>query len=139
MTRKLFLSFTGLLLAVKRGVVSHHDLNAGLFYFGCGRCHALEPGEVGEGNEIKAIYGLDPRGKRDHDLIVVALYIGEREGRVIWPDKNVPNSFTKLNELLTSLGYRPISEEVTGDVDQYNYSVVDARVRRAGIDLEVIF
>ena len=42
--RKLFISFTGLMYALKAGRITDDDLASGLFAFGCTRGHAITPG-----------------------------------------------------------------------------------------------
>jgi hypothetical protein len=56
----LFLSFSGLLRAIVRNEVSQEERATGLFYFGCTRARALNPGDGGEFDERITYRESDP-------------------------------------------------------------------------------
>lgn len=116
---KLFLSFTGLLYAIAHNSVSEEDLNTGLFYFGCMRGHAYEPGAHGELDERVL---LKEKGAPAYAKLVQALAKAESEGRCRWfrPEPGVLHApYTLLNELLTTNGVAALQFDEEQDYVQY--------------------
>ncbi|MBU1104377.1 hypothetical protein KJ664_00560, partial [Patescibacteria group bacterium] len=61
MATKLFISFSGLLVALKSGKIPLSDLDTALFYFGCTRDHAYNPSKHGvELDEVSRIFRNNP-------------------------------------------------------------------------------
>ena len=131
MRRKLFISFTGLISSLHLNKINKDDLKDGLFYFGCAREYAFNPGCLGS-NDCRKYY---KNGKKLHEIIVAALLLAEKDGRAIYRDLGKYNTFDQLNELLASNGFGMTQG---GDHD-YNYYDVERRVREANLDLDVIF
>ncbi len=133
---KLFISFTGTLLALQSGRVNASDLATGLFVFGCTRDHAMQPGAAGE-------YVEDIVTKRPdlHLLLVAALLEAEAEGRIRWRTiDDFSARFELVDDLLVSNGHKPLMSEQeyyteTWMCRNYCYPAVEER----STELEVIW
>lgn len=144
--RCLFISYTTIIRELKNGRITENDLNSGLFYLGCVRKHAMNPGANNEGSELMLFYkkeeDLENR-KAAHALIVSALKKAEREKRIIWR-KNIAvgQSYKVLNRLLVRHGYSGISFEFDGRrsnaASHYCYPGVVDRIKEASLDLKVV-
>lgn len=101
--RKLFISFSGTLLALHSGNATEADLAEGLFYFGCDRDHAINPGTESHGcDERRWLDRENPEvGNQIHSRLVEMLLQAETDGRVAWRGKG-GNSYEELNVLLTN-------------------------------------
>ncbi len=135
--QKLFVSFTSLLGLVSQGKVSQADLDTGLFFFGCWREHALNPGAAGEPDERSWDGGKHAHA---HAPIVAALLRAEQDGRVAWhngPNKS-GNPWRKLDDLLADNGFRVL--HVQHDTScHYGYPAVKAAVAEKGLELDVLY
>lgn len=129
----LFLSFSGLLYKLDRGEVLQQELDTGLFYFGCSRKHAYDPGASGEYNEVAQM--RSPNAHRVHQQLCRALYKGEEDGRVLWRSTSQQNTYQQLNELLVKYGYEPIQDI---DYNYYSYPGVRRKMEEQQIPLIVI-
>jgi hypothetical protein len=134
--RKLFISFTGLMYALKAGRITDDDLPNGLFVFGCTRDHVITPGSWGE--HIESVVVENPAA---HSRLVDTLIKAELEGRVVWRSREEGNaSFELVNKLLVGNGEQPLlsHEQAFGNDDpmpHYNYSSVKERCPH----MEVVF
>jgi hypothetical protein len=134
--RKLFISFTGLMYALKAGRITDDDLANGLFAFGCTRGHAITPGASNE--HIEDVVVKNPEV---HQRLVKALVEAEFLGRVAWRTQEDGNmSFQLINELLVGNGEQPLNShmEAYGRDDHfphYNYPSVKDRCPH----MEVVF
>jgi hypothetical protein len=152
--RMLFVSFTGTLRAMSQGSVSESDLASGLFHFGCGRPHAMDPS--GKYNEVTWFYKDPVAGVAAHKLLVDALLKAESDGRVLWADdaraeldkleeedcKYARQEYLPLSNFLVRNGFKSgiafKNDDLFLDGGHYNYPGVADRVREANLDLEVI-
>ena len=143
MAKKLFVSFTGLLYALKSGRVSTSDLDDALFAFGCTKDHALNPGQHGEANEVEWAFRDNPKdGKKVHATVVAALKKAQKQGRVVYRTLAQGNmTYEMLNGLLTKNGFKAIDlgKMDWANRDSYNYPTVQEQVDAQGIGLEVIW
>lgn len=100
--RKLFVSFTSLLQLVSARQVSPEDLANGLFFFGCWREHAINPGGAGETDTRES----NPAYSGAHAIIRTAVLRAGVEGRVAWHNgKNRTRSpWMRLDDLLAQHG-----------------------------------
>lgn len=137
MVIKLFISYTGLILALKHSRVAEEDLKESMYYFGCTRDHVLQPGANGEGSELDWIVEEEEDRQTIHNLIVNAVLQAEKDGRAIFRVLGEDNSFSKLNELLTANGFDAVSFDQYGM--QYNYPVVEYAIKNQGLPLEVLW
>lgn len=129
--KKLFLSFTATIRALRDGNVTESDLANGLFYFGCVREHALDPNAM----ELSWFKG----GREAHATLYPALLAAEAEGRVAWRQKEERNSYKQLNELLKFHGFPEIAEEDGRSIgNTYCYPGVADRVRERNLQIQVI-
>ena len=133
--RKLYPSFTGLMMALVSGRVNASDLDNGLFVFGCTRAHAFEPGARGEWIETVVVANPDT-----HAQILSALTVAEAEGRVRWRTREAHTDFDLVNELLVANGEKPLKSHLEAygfddPMPHYNYPSV---VERAD-GVEVIY
>jgi len=134
--RKLFVSFTGLMYALKAGRINEDDLANGLYVFGCARDHAITPGTWGE--YIESVVVKNPAV---HSRLVDTVLKAELEGRVVWRSREEGNaSFELVNELLALNGEQPLlsHKEAYGRDDHfphYNYPSVKDRCPH----MEVVF
>ena len=138
---KLFLSFTALLHAIADDRVSTTDLDTGLFYFGCTRAHALNPGAHGEHDERTS---LKERGAVAHEKLLRALEKAEVENRCRWfKPEAVGRPYALLNELLRANGVPeltlPSDIEGLGERDGYAYPTVARMAEASGSPIEVHF
>ena len=137
MTRKFFVSFTGLIREMLQGKVSDDDLRCGLFYFGCTREHAFNPGDQGENNELE-YFSRDSAiaVQTAHERLKKALVVAESEKRVLWRRPDEGNTYRHVNELLEGAGFdRPILEERDGfSLFHYSYPGVATRFAESGLD-----
>lgn len=141
MARKLVVSFTGLLYAIERGGITESDLDDALFYFGCTREHAMNPGANGETNELDwAVRKLDldeaeAKRQRIHGIVTRSLEKAEKDGRAAFRALNVGNSIEQLNGLLSENGFATLT-----DTDgYYSYPYVEALIEVHGLPLEVVW
>lgn len=140
--RKLLVSFTGSLGAMKSGKLTAADLDTAIFYFGCCREHAIDPWkEEGHGNEVLWFFRDDvEKGREVHAKLVAAIEKAEAEGRCAWRQKGEGQSYEALNDLLAANDIAPISVERNQfNSNSYCYPGVTDRVKEAGLDLEVIW
>ncbi|CAN5161216.1 hypothetical protein BH11CYA1_BH11CYA1_08000 [soil metagenome] len=134
--RKLFISFTGLMYALKNGRVNDDDLANGLFVFGCSRGHAITPGAANE--HIEDVVVKHPEV---HERLVKAVLHADFLGRVRWRTSADGNaSFQLVNEVLVGNQEDPLisHKEAYGRDDSmphYNYPSVQDRCPH----LEVVF
>jgi hypothetical protein len=133
--RKLFISFTGLMYALKAGRINDDDLANGLFVFGCARDHAITPGACSE--HIEDVVVKNPEV---HARLVDVVIKAELAGRVAWRPRNGNASFELVDELLALNGEQPLvsHEEAFGNDDpfpHYNYHSVKDRCPH----MEVVF
>lgn len=105
MNRKLFVSFTALLREMKNDRVTEKDLERGLFYFGCTRRHAFEPGTQGESNELMWIFKDTDEAQATHQVLLKYVQKAEADGRCVWREADQMNSYEQLNALLVKHGY----------------------------------
>jgi len=103
--RKLFVSFTALLRHMRDDLVTEKDLDRGLFYFGCTRDHAFNPGANGESNELSWIFKDDDVATGTHQVLLRYVEKAEKNGRCIWREAKDMNSYRALNDLLVANGY----------------------------------
>ena len=133
--RKLFISFTGLMYALKAGRINDDDLANGLFVFGCARDHAITPGAWSE--HIEDVVVKNPEV---HARLVEVVIKAELAGRVAWRPRSGNASFELVDELLAINGEQPLvsHEETYGNGDpfpHYNYHSVKDRCPH----MEVVF
>ncbi len=134
--RKLFISFTGLMYALKAGRINDDDLANGLFVFGCTRDHAIAPGTWHE--HIEDVVVKNPGV---HARLVDVVTKAEAEGRVVWRSREEGNaSFELVDKVLVGNGEPPLlsHEQAYGRDDafpHYNYPSVHDRCPH----MEVVF
>lgn len=135
---KLLISFTGVLYAIHNGRLTEEDLADALFYFGCTRQHALNPGAEGEANELEWVSEDRPEQERVHQILTNAILEAEKDGRIVWRAVGSPNTFEQLNALLEANGYSGLD---FGRYDQpyYKYPTVQQAVTEQGYPLEVVW
>ncbi len=123
---RLFISFSGVLKALRSGRVTAEDLEQGLFVFGRPRDHVFSPGSSGE-------YVEDVVRERPelHELLLEALIRAEADGRVRWRSRESNTTFELVDELLTANGYKPLARGGR----HYYYQAVEER----STELEVIW
>ena len=149
MNRKLFVSFTALLRAMRDDKVTEKDLERGLFYFGCTRSHAFEPGAKGESNELTWFFEDMTEATATHQVLLKYVMKAEKDGRCIWREPNTMSSYEQLNALLVKHGYsydRGGGPAIVWESDDrtenpwyaYCYPGVRDRVAEAGIPLDVV-
>ena len=147
--RKLFVSFTAALRHIKSGYITTEDLQTGLFYFGCTRSHAFEPGSQGESNELEWFFKDKTEAFSVHQVLIMFLERAEQDGRCIWRQASEMNSYEALNDLLVRNGYsydRGDGPAIIHEPDNrmenpwyaYCYPGVRDRVQEAAIPLEVV-
>lgn len=134
---KLILSFTSALFALKTGKLTSEDLETALFYFGCTRDHALNPGSKGETNELTWVSNDESEQMRIHETLVQGVLKAENAGRIVWRTPDESNSFEALNSLLETNGFEQLSFNMF-DHPEYNYPAVQMAVRDQGHPLQVI-
>ncbi len=136
--KKLFLSYTSLLRLVAENVVTAEDLATGLFFFGCRREHALNPGAAGEYDERKSFNG---RFEHVHPTIVQALLSAEAAGRAAWHNvaHRVDSSWDILDKLLTNNGVPAIKREFDYYSSHYSYPGVKDAVAEKNAPVEVVY
>lgn len=132
MKRQLFISFTGALRAMERGLVIEPDA---LFYFGCTEHHALFPGGGVETDERRWYKS----GFFNHYRIVEALSEAKADTppRVVWRQRHEACCFAHLDSLLFAHGYMILSRY--DNEPHYSYPEVAGRVQRLDLPLEVIW
>ena len=135
--RKLFVSFTSLMRLVTLGQVTAEDLRHGLFFFGCWREHALNPGAAGEPDERTWSEG---RYAAAHPTIVEAVKRAESERRAAWHNgpRIVDSPWVVLDELLRDNGFSPLKPQSVLSC-HYSYPGVRDAVTGQSLDLEVVY
>lgn len=147
--RKLFVSFTATMRHMRDGDILVKDLENGLFYFGCTRSHAFNPGAEGESNELEWQFKDMSKAKAVHSILLDYLKKAEADGRCIWREAADMNSYADLNDLLVRNGYsynREGGPAIIFEPDNrtenpwyaYCYPGVRDRVAEAAIPLEVV-
>ena len=140
-TRTLFLSFTSLLYALKKGSVTGEDIASGLFYLGCAREHAMRPGADGEDNELEWYFKDDlAKGHEVHERLVADLEKAELDGRCIWRQKAEMRTFSALDEMLVKNGIVgfPIHREDRGLQGDFSTIGVCQRIEKAALPLKTV-
>lgn len=128
---KLFVSFTGLLMALESGRVSAPDLADGLFVFACTRDHVYSPGANGEFVET-----IITRRPDLHKIVLMAVKAAKVDGRIVWRRPEDGNaSYELVDLLLTGNGYKPLQSDGEDHLSVYCYPAVKERSR----ELEVIY
>ncbi len=127
--RKLFVSFTGVMYAIKQGRVNEGDLANGLFIFGCTRGHAITPGAAGE--YIESVVSECPEV---HKQLVEAITAAEADGRIRWRTLEQHTNFEMVEDLLAANGEPPLIShaQAYGREDSfphYNYPSVQDRCK----------
>lgn len=136
--KKLFLSFTSLLAMVSTGRVTAQDLSEGLFFFGCTRRHAFEPGAQGETDERTFNGG---RYAGAHLAIVKALHEAEQEGRAAWrhdPLTGQLDPWAQLDQLLLANGFEAAARG-TGQGWDAGYPAIAEQLSMKGIPLTPVY
>jgi len=135
--KKLFVSFSSLLRLVGESKVTADDLAQGLYFFGCRREHALNPGAAGEADERT---WHKSQFAHAHPGIVEALLQAEQDGRAAW--HNCPNRqespWNELNELLASNGLASLGDTHTAHFN-YSYPAVTDAAAAARLPVEVVY
>ena len=150
MNRKLFVSFTALLRYMRDDKVTEKDLERGLFYFGCTRDHAFNPGHSGESNELPWIFKDPTEAQATHQVLLKYVEKAEKEGRCIWREPHEMNTYEQLNALLVKHGYshdRAGGPAILWEPDNrtenpwyaYCYPGVRDRVAEVQLALDVVF
>lgn len=100
--QKVFISFSGLLTAMRDGKVTPEDLENGLFYFGCVREHVFSSDD---NSDVNRIFHDDPvAGALAFVRIQTAVHNAETDGRAVFrPDDGRP-CLDQLNDLLYHRG-----------------------------------
>ncbi len=130
---KLFISFTSTVSALARGTISRDDFKNGLFYFGCTRTHAINPGENGEVDETTWATGDITKQAEIKALLRKELEAAEAQGRVEWRTVDGINSFDQLNKLLAQNGAQLINPlELSECRRSYCYSAVRELAKKVG-------
>ena len=152
--RKLIVSYTGLLHAIKAGKLTEADLANALFHFGCARSHAMDFEGKHEGseqftNEARAFVWYEEGeviARAKHTEFVAMIEKAESEGRVLWREPGEQQTYSKLSGFLAQHGF----DDVIGgtkpngyggsnyDFD-YSYHGVMERATQAGLQLEVVW
>jgi hypothetical protein len=134
--KKLFVSFSSLLREVGTGSVTPADLQQGLFFFGCMREHALDPGAAGEADERAWNKG---KFAVAYPLIKAALLEAEKDGRAAWHKvrKPVDGAWRVLDNLLGANGFSPLQHR--DYYTNYCYPGVRDLVAERGLALEVVY
>lgn len=134
--KKLFVSFSSLLREVSAGTVTPADLQQGLFFFGCMREHALDPGAAGETDERNWNQG---KYAQAYPAIKEALLAAEQDGRAAWHKvrKPVDGAWRILDRLLEANGFAPLQHINT--FSHYCYPGVRELVAERGLPLEVVY
>ncbi len=110
--RKLFISFSSLLYAVKAGRVQPKDLEDGIFYFGCTKEHLWRK-DAAENSDVRMAFCMDGglkkrKNKREaeriYNIIRDAVFEAEKEGRATFRDITEMNRYSRLNRLLEQNG-----------------------------------
>ncbi len=147
-TRKLFLSFSGLLIAMREGSITQEDLNSGLFAFGCTREYALNPWKKDiriAVNNVEQVFKHDPDlGRKVHGQIAAALLKAEPEGRATFRKVASLTRMYDLELMLNRHGMSMVREDMDGFdllmikmLERYPESVIEA-VKAAKLPLVVV-
>lgn len=138
-SRKLFVSFSGTVMALKLERVTVDDLDNGLFFFGCSRAHAIDPGAHGE--SVASIVRQNPEL---HATLAGSVLFAESQGRVRWhksDEGEILGGYELIDELLVANSCKPLvsHDEAWGDMsscvpESYGYENVIKRSR----ELEVV-
>lgn len=135
--KKLFVSFTSLLREVTEGRVTPDDLKQGLFFFGCRREHALNPGAKGEVDERTWHQG---RYAKAHPVIVAAVVEAERDGRAAWHNvpRRIDSPWRVLNNLLYANGFERL-DTTHNLLCHYGYHNVRDAAAQQGLQVDVVY
>jgi len=147
--RKLFVSFTALLRNMRDDTVTEKDMERGLYYFGCTRDHAFNPGRSGEINELTWMFKDTAEATATHQVLIKYVEKAEKDGRCVWRSSDTPNTYEQLNALLVKHGYsynREGGPAIIWEPDSrtenpsymYCYPGVRDRVAEASLPLDVV-
>jgi hypothetical protein len=133
---QLFLSFSGLLCAIVRNEVSQEELGTALFYFGCTRAHALNPGDVGEFDERITYRESGPIAQGTLRALDKAELTGRCRGHR--PDDGIAlPAYPLVDELLVADGVPTLTLRTA--TPDYTYFGARDIVKEAGLPVEVHF
>ena len=134
----LVISFTGALHQIKNGKLTALELSDSLFYFGCVRAHAFNPGADANTNELNFVSEDPAEQQRIHKILTTALRKAEKKGRVAWRSMRKGNTYKQLNALLKKNGYAPLSFEQYNQ-HMYNYPTVQQASEEQNLPLKVVW
>ncbi|MCX6779526.1 MAG: hypothetical protein NTU97_04880 [Candidatus Magasanikbacteria bacterium] len=104
---RVFLSFSGLLRAMRRGTVKGEDLLGAVFYFGCNREHLFPVDPTYRNLDMQVIFDEEDRveeGKIILETIREMVLQAEAKGWVGFRQPGEHNSVEGLNEILAAAG-----------------------------------
>jgi len=123
--RKLFLSFTRLLNALRDGKVSDEDLVKGLYCFDATERYVRNPWITCD-NDVEHVFKNDlARGKEVHGKIVRMVEAAQREGRIDWRKFGEDHAAESVSAMFTRNGFPPF---------QTSLAVVNAGSIREWVD-----
>lgn len=136
--RKFYVSFTALLHALARNLVSEVDLGDGLFFFeasrlyvmGTGRCRDMIP------KELEQAFGNDTEGGRKAlEAVRRSVRRADQLGTIAWQGGGKPSrTGARVSDLLVKNGYTSIS----GSLKSITSPDIAIACEQAGLDLVVV-
>ena len=137
--RKLFISYTGMLMAIKKGAVTEVELNTALIFFGCSRRYALNFDFANDHEENPAVTILGENdmseARKRHAWLVKKIEKAETEGRVHWWEPGQRRTWEDLSVFLAKHGYTFHSQEKSF---MFGKRIITA-IQQASLDLEVVW
>lgn len=135
MKRRLFLSFTGLMMRLASGHFGGEDLETALFYFGCSRGRFDRDWSVDE--ETNMYFETADEARHMWDQMREALLLAEREERAMFRSLSGSNTYQQLSELLVKNGL-PELDSVQRE-EFYSGPNAHHAVTRSHAELEVVY
>ncbi len=137
--RTLFVSYTGIALAINQGTLAPLDVtdpNA-LFYLGCAREPLMNDLDV----LTRTVYPNDPaRAREVRALVVGAVLKAEQEGRVAWRKERTMGHYEDVHKLLIANGLPGIDQSrLSITLGTYHPALMSRIVEELGIPVRVVY
>ena len=123
----IFPSFTSALFGLQRGEVTQEQLDTGLFFFGCSRGHAANPGALGEYSELRSVVRNvgEEKANEIHQQLWAAIVKAESEDRAVWSaTSHCQDRWQSLFDLVNTHTDVTVSHEFAEEaVDFYDHNL----------------
>lgn len=136
--RKIFLSYSGILIGLRNGQIVMDDLEGGLFYFGCCKSAVTDDSDL-----PYPIHSFHSQEEREELMKLIPqvrqiVFAAESDGRADYRKPIAPNSWEELNALLVRNGFVAVDSRVGFVELDYSYPTACDLIKRSNPDLQPV-